>query len=69
MNQETSHYEILDLTPQASPQEIREAYLRTKSAYSKDSVALYSLVSAEEREEVLRKVELAYETLSHPEQR
>ena len=38
-------YEVLDLTPDASAQEVREAYLRTKAAYGKDSVALYSLIS------------------------
>jgi curved DNA-binding protein CbpA len=67
--EKTSYYDILDLAPSANPQEIREAYLRVKSAYNKDSVALYSLITPEEREEILRKVEQAYEVLSHPEQR
>jgi curved DNA-binding protein CbpA len=62
-------YDILDLKPDASPQEVREAYLRTKSTYNKDSVALYTLVSTEEREDMLRKVEEAYQILSDAQKR
>jgi curved DNA-binding protein CbpA len=68
-NSETSLYDILDLKPDASPQEVREAYLRVKSAYNKDSVALYTLISTEEREETLGKIEEAYEILSSVERR
>jgi curved DNA-binding protein CbpA len=64
-----TYYDILDLKPDASPQEVREAYLRTKSTYNKDSVALYTLVSADEREDMLAKVEAAYEILSNAEKR
>src|SRR4051812_24037021 len=64
-----TYYDILDLRPDASPQEVREAYLRTKSTYNKDSVALYTLVSTEEREEMLRRIEEAYEILSNAEKR
>jgi curved DNA-binding protein CbpA len=64
-----TYYDILDLKPDASPQEVREAYLRTKATYNKDSVALYTLVSPEEREEMLRRIEEAYEILSSPEKR
>src|SRR4051812_29971105 len=69
MNSESSLYDILELKPDASPQEVREAYLRTKSTYNKDSVALYTLVSADEREDMLAKVEEAYEILSSPDKR
>jgi curved DNA-binding protein CbpA len=64
-----TYYDVLDLKPDASPQEVREAYLRTKSTYNKDSVALYTLVSADEREDMLHKVEQAYEILSNAEKR
>src|SRR3954462_6365352 len=64
-----TYYDVLDLKPDASPQEVREAYLRTKSTYNKDSVALYTLVSADEREDMLSKVEQAYEILSSPDKR
>jgi hypothetical protein len=64
-----SLYDVLELTPDASPQEIRAAYLRAKSAYKKDSVALYTLISEEETDELLRQIEDAYQVLSNPERR
>jgi curved DNA-binding protein CbpA len=69
MDENQTYYDILDLKPDASPQEVREAYLRTKSTYNKDSVALYTLVSTEEREEILAKIEQAYEILSSADKR
>jgi curved DNA-binding protein CbpA len=69
LNSDTSLYDILDLKPDASPQEVREAYLRTKAAYNKDSVALYTLISSEEREETLHKIEEAYDVLSSADRR
>lgn len=62
-------YEILDISPDATPQEIRSAYLRTKAAYTKDSLALYTLVRPEETETYLAQVEEAYRVLSNPEKR
>lgn len=69
LQDDTTYYDILDLKPDASPDEIREAYLRTKSAYQKDSLALYTLVSAEETKEILRMIEESYHILSSPEKR
>lgn len=66
---ETSLYDILDIRPDASPQEVREAYLRTKAAYGKDSVALYTLIGADERESMLSQIQNAYETLSNEDRR
>ncbi len=64
-----THYEILELSPDASPQDIRAAYLRAKAAYKKDSPALYSLISPEDTEELLGKIEEAYQVLSSPDRR
>jgi hypothetical protein len=69
LNEQTSLYDILDLKPDASPQEVREAYLRTKAAYNKDSVALYTLISTDEREEMLSRIEEAYDILSNVDKR
>ena len=65
----SSHYEVLELTPDATPQEIRSAYLRLKSAYGKDNIAHYTLFSREETESMLQKIESAYIILSNPEKR
>ena len=65
----TTHYEALEISTDASPHEVREAYLRLKNAYNKDSVALYTLVSTDEREDILARVEEAYQILSDPERR
>ncbi len=62
-------YDVLDLKPDASQQEVREAYQRTKAAYNKDSLALYTLISQSEREEILRRVEEAYIVLSDVDKR
>jgi curved DNA-binding protein CbpA len=69
LHQEGSLYDILDIKPDASPQEVREAYLRTKAAYGKDSVALYTLISTSEREEMLGRIEEAYDVLSSADRR
>jgi curved DNA-binding protein CbpA len=64
-----SLYDVLELTPDATPQEIRSAYLRLKSSYSKDNIAHYTLFSREETESMLQKIENAYLMLSNPERR
>ena len=64
-----SLYDVLELTPDATPQEIRSAYLRLKSAYGKDNIAHYSVFSREETEQMLQSVENAYLILSNPEKR
>ncbi len=64
-----SLYDLLELTPDATPQEIRSAYLRLKSAYGKDNIAHYGVFSREETEQMLKNVENAYLVLSNPEKR
>jgi curved DNA-binding protein CbpA len=69
LNDLTDYYMILEVKPHASPSEIREAYLRAKSTYQKDNVALYTLIDANEREDMLRRIEEAYQVLSNPDRR
>ncbi len=69
LTEETTYYELLEVAPNASPAEIRAAYMRVKSAYKKGSVALYTLISEEETEEVLQRIEHAYTVLSDPNKR
>jgi len=61
-----NYYEILEIPEDASPEEIHRGYIRAKNAYSQDSLALYSLMSPEECNQVLMLIEEAYSILSEP---
>jgi curved DNA-binding protein CbpA len=69
LNENFTHYDVLDITPAASPQEVRASYSRMKATYNKDNIALYTLISPEEREDAMKKIEEAYLILSDPEKR
>ena len=60
---EMDYYELLNVNRNASPQEIERAYELCKSTYQKDSIAYHSLLSDEERQHVLDRIEMAYTTL------
>ncbi len=66
---ENNHYELLDVSPDASPQEIRAAYVRAKATFQKDSLAIYSLMDPSEAQEMVAKIERAYQILSHPDRK
>ena len=65
----SSLYDTLELTPDATPQEIRSAYLRLKAAYNKENIAHYTLFSRDETNSMLQRVEDSYLVLSNPEKR
>lgn len=67
--EEKTYYDVLEVPPDASPQEIRSAYMRAKTAFRKDSAALYSVFSDHESEDLLRQIEEAYAVLSNPQKR
>ncbi|MBN2373224.1 helix-turn-helix domain-containing protein [bacterium] len=56
-------YEILNLEPKATKAEIQLAYSRLWKTYQPDSLAVYSVISKEEREDMLARIETAYNTL------
>jgi curved DNA-binding protein CbpA len=64
-----NYYEILDVSPDATDTEIKSAYFRAKNAYSKDSVATYTLFDQAEITSILQRIEEAYLVLSNPEKR
>lgn len=64
-----NYYEVLEVEMNATPGQIESAYIRAKNAYSGDSVALYSLMTREECNEVLGQIEEAYSVLGFPEKR
>jgi curved DNA-binding protein CbpA len=64
-----NYYEVLEIETNASPQQIENAYIRARNAYSGDSVALYSLMTKEECDSILGQIEEAYSVLGFPEKR
>lgn len=64
-----NYYDVLEIPPNASPQEIENAYVRARNAYSGDSVALYSLMTKDECDAVLGQIEEAYSVIGFPEKR
>tara|TARA_Y100001958_G_scaffold157492_1_gene152729 strand:- start:2631 stop:3356 length:726 start_codon:yes stop_codon:yes gene_type:complete len=63
--EETSFYDLLEISPSAGPTEIYEAYQRARETYSPHSAAIYSMFTEEEARELLRLVDEAYSTLSN----
>lgn len=63
---EKTYYEILDVKSTAPSSEIEQAYIKSKSLYDGDSMALYSLYSAEERAEKLKQLEDIRQILTDP---
>lgn len=64
-----NYYEVLEIPHNAKAEEIYYSYQRAKAAYSNDSLALYSLISAEECRNILNLVDEAYTILSDPSKR
>jgi len=58
-------YEILELTEDATLQEIERAYAEAKETYSPTSSALYSMFSRDEAQALHKLIEQAYSTLSN----
>jgi DnaJ-class molecular chaperone len=60
---ELNFYEILEISIDASPFKIERAYKNALDVYGKDSLLTYSLFSDEERIDIFRRIEDAYNTL------
>jgi DnaJ-class molecular chaperone len=58
-----NYYELLEIPVNASFYEIRHAYKEALSIYGEDSLSTYALFSEDEREDLLRKIEEAFQTL------
>lgn len=71
MNKEDNknYYELLEISTDADQQEVESAYRRGLNTYSKDSMAMYSLLSPDECDKMLDSIELAYSVLSDPKKR
>jgi len=64
-----SYYEVLNLSRKSSISEIIAAYHSAKSAFSRQSLATYSLMSQQETQAILGRLEEAYLVLSNPEKK
>ncbi|MBX3019342.1 MAG: helix-turn-helix domain-containing protein [Bdellovibrionaceae bacterium] len=65
MNTKFNHYDILELSPQCSQNDITDAYNKAKATYSGQNPALYTIFSEQEAREYLRLVEEAYAVLGN----
>jgi len=62
-------YELFEIPENATRKEIIQAYQRVKSVYSNDSMALYTLYSNEDSNNIINDIEEAYKILTNPEKR
>lgn len=67
--EDLNFYDLLDLEPDAGPEDVRRAYLQSVATYQPGALASYGLVRGEERRVILRRIEDAYQTLIDPEKR
>lgn len=61
---EQNYYELLEASPEGTPQQIERAYRIARATYQPSSAATYSLFSAEECSAILRRIEEAWAVLS-----
>ncbi len=67
--EDLNYYELLEINTDASSQDIHRAYDRIRKIYEPNSIALYSLFSADETASINRRIEEAYRTLVYEETR
>jgi len=62
---EQDYYNLLEISPKASFEEVRSAYDQAISIYATDSIATYTLFTQKEREVILSRLAEAYKTLTN----
>ncbi len=67
--EDLNFYELLEVSPAASAQDIHKAYERVRRIYDPNSIALYSLFTADETAAIHRRIEEAYRTLIYEDNR
>lgn len=67
--EDLNYYELLEVSPTSTSQEIHRAYERIRRIYEPNSIALYSLFSAEETAAIHQRIEEAYRTLVYEDNR
>jgi DnaJ-class molecular chaperone len=64
--EDMDYYELLNLRVDASTEDVRKAYLLAVATYHPDALASYGVLSADERRQVLDRIEQAFQTLGDP---
>jgi curved DNA-binding protein CbpA len=64
-----NYYEILDVSPKATDQEVYQSYLRVKKAYSLRNPELFKNFSLDEIQQLLLYIEEAYATIGNAQSR
>ena len=64
-----TYYEVLEVSPKATPKEIQRAYEQARETFDVDSLAIYSLFSEGEVKEIQKAIEEAYRILMDEELR
>lgn len=64
-----NYYELLDVVPGATEEQLRRAYRQVRTTWNPDSIAIYSLYTPEESAAIRHKIEEAWQVLSNPERR
>ncbi len=67
--EDLNYYELLEVTPSATAQDIHRAYERVRRVYEPNSIALYSLFTPEETAIIHQRIEEAYRTLVYEDNR
>ena len=67
--EDLNYYELLEISPRATSQEIHKAYERVRRVYEPNSIALYSLFSPDETAAITQRIEDAYRTLVYEDNR
>jgi len=62
---EVNYYDLLDISPKASFEEVQAAYDEAIAAYASDSIVTYSLFTKQEREQIIARLLEAYKTLTN----
>lgn len=61
-----SHYDVLGIEPRASTEQVEKAYRFHLGLYAEETLAMYSLLDADELREARARVQEAYQVLSDP---